>query len=72
MNIKDEILDYIGEYKNQNEFGYELSDEEIIELEKVKDDFCHEVGRIIGSCKMEMKDEGISGYKTLKIYRTKN
>ena len=68
VDIKEMIINHIEKYKSENEFEIEISNEELEELEQVREDFCNEVGQIIGSCKMEIRDNTL-GFKNLKITR---
>ena len=57
MNIKlESILNCIKEYKKQDLISVSMSIniDEFEELEKNRTEFCHELGKILGSCKIEI------------------
>ena len=58
MNIKlENILNCIKEYKKQDLISVSMSIniDEFEELEKNRTEFCHELGKILGSCKIEVE-----------------
>lgn len=65
---KEDVLDLVREDKEFDEIGIELNEQEVAMLEECRDDFVSEVGKIYGSCKMEMEDAP-DGYKMLTIKR---
>lgn len=67
----EEILDIIAEDKECDEIAIELNLEEVAMLEECRDEFCHEVGRIYGNCKMDMEDTPDQELKMFSIKRTR-
>lgn len=56
MNIKlENILNCIKQYKEQEFICVSINIDEFEELEKNRTEFCHELGKILGSCKIEVE-----------------
>lgn len=71
VKVIEEIL---KELKNKRStvFSFNLSIDEVKELEKHRVKFAHEVGKILGSARMDMLDSKGNCYKTLKITKIKD
>lgn len=77
MNIKlENILNCIKEYKKQDLISVSMSIniDEFEELEKNRTEFCHELGKILGSCKIEVEkiNEINEEFRFLKIEKVEN
>ena len=74
MNIKlENILNCIKQYKEQ-EFicvSMSINIDEFEELEKNRTEFCHEVGKILESCKIEVEKIN-EELRLLKIEKVEN
>lgn len=68
------IEEILKELKNKRStvFSFNLSIDEVKELEKHRVKFSHEVGKILGSARIDMLEGKGNYYKTLKITKIKD
>ncbi|SCI45502.1 Uncharacterised protein [uncultured Clostridium sp.] len=64
--IHNLVLEHIKKNKYENVIEIKLHINEFNELEKNRTEFCHEVGKIMGNCRMDVETES-NNFKILII-----